>query len=553
MGRALAEHGAVEIGRIERRAFMGAAMGALLGGCGSAQGKASPSTDTPRRVAVIGAGLAGLHCAYRLWQADSNMEVSVYDANTRWGGRVFTGRNLFADKTLACELGGEFIEAEHATMLSLATELGIALEDREQSLDGASHTYYANGAEISEEELLSQLSSVGPAMLSALSAADDNTQNFRLLDNTRLDEFLERNVPEAKYPQLLRLLNVAFRAEFGMETDVLSTLNLWRLFPLAATRITALSGNARRRFRAITGSHAFVDELARSLRRIVFDRRLVKVTPTSEGAYELLFSTQARAGYVERAEHVVFALPFSTLRNVDLTALGLSERKRLTIAQLSYGSAVKLVGAFNGKPWRERFGKSGDVTTDLSMQTGWDGTLGGNQGQSLLTNLFAGESGAHADRLAVEENMSATLDALELVWGSLRDDYVESSAVRMHWPSSQFAQGSASAYRPSEFGTLYKTEGTREGNLHFCGEHCSLDFKGTMEGAAETGALVAAEILRDFGIPLPSQLAPLVKMKALLPQPGYALSSSVEPGLGARRLCVQLTHTEFAAPLLSEL
>jgi monoamine oxidase len=246
MGRALAEHGAVEIGRIERRAFMGAAMGALLGGCGSAQGKASPSTDTPRRVAVIGAGLAGLHCAYRLWQADSNMEVSVYDANTRWGGRVFTGRNLFADKTLACELGGEFIEAEHATMLSLATELGIALEDREQSLDGASHTYYANGAEISEEELLSQLSSVGPAMLSALSAADDNTQNFRLLDNTRLDEFLERNVPEAKYPQLLRLLNVAFRAEFGMETDVLSTLNLWRLFPLAATRITALSGNARR-------------------------------------------------------------------------------------------------------------------------------------------------------------------------------------------------------------------------------------------------------------------------------------------------------------------
>jgi hypothetical protein len=38
----------------------------------------------------------------------------------------------------------------------------------------------------------------------------------------------------------------------------------------------------------------------------------------------------------------------------------------------------------------------------------------------------------------------------------------------------------------------------------------------------------------------------------LLPQPGYALSSSVELGLGARRLRVEQTHTEFLAQLLSE-
>ncbi len=33
------------------------------------------------------------------------------------------------------------------------------------------------------------------------------------------------------------------------------------------------------------------------------------------------------------------------------------------------------------------------------------------------------------------------------------------------------------------------------GPLHFCGEHCSEDFQGFMEGAAETGTAVSKAIL----------------------------------------------------------
>ena len=43
-------------------------------------------------------------------------------------------------------------------------------------------------------------------------------------------------------------------------------------------------------------------------------------------------------------------------------------------------------------------------------------------------------------------------------------------------------------------------EGERVGNLHFCGEHCSLDFQGYMEGACETGAGVAQAIAIDLGL-----------------------------------------------------
>jgi monoamine oxidase len=41
------------------------------------------------------------------------------------------------------------------------------------------------------------------------------------------------------------------------------------------------------------------------------------------------------------------------------------------------------------------------------------------------------------------------------------------------------------------------------GNLHFCGEHTSIDFQGYMEGGCESGTRVAQEILTDLGLAKP--------------------------------------------------
>src|SRR5262245_47559088 len=60
------------------------------------------------RVAIVGAGLAGLHAAYRLQQA--GVRAQVYEAATRVGGRLFTARGLGPEGHVA-ELGGEFIDS----------------------------------------------------------------------------------------------------------------------------------------------------------------------------------------------------------------------------------------------------------------------------------------------------------------------------------------------------------------------------------------------------------------------------------------------------------
>jgi monoamine oxidase len=48
---------------------------------------------TSARVVVVGAGLAGLTCAYRLNR--SGITATVYEANTRLGGRCWTRRGDF--------------------------------------------------------------------------------------------------------------------------------------------------------------------------------------------------------------------------------------------------------------------------------------------------------------------------------------------------------------------------------------------------------------------------------------------------------------------------
>ena len=60
------------------------------------------------RILVIGAGLAGLSCAYELDRAGYN--VMVLEAKSHPGGRVRTYRDSFADNLYA-EMGAEYVDS----------------------------------------------------------------------------------------------------------------------------------------------------------------------------------------------------------------------------------------------------------------------------------------------------------------------------------------------------------------------------------------------------------------------------------------------------------
>jgi monoamine oxidase len=63
------------------------------------------------------------------------------------------------------------------------------------------------------------------------------------------------------------------------------------------------------------------------------------------------------------------------------------------------------------------------------------------------------------------------------------------------WSSGDPHVGGAYSYlKAGQYTSFNGIQGRRNGNLHFAGEHTSLDFQGYMEGALRTGYRCATEI-----------------------------------------------------------
>ena len=98
---------------------------------------------TAGRVVIVGAGLAGLTCAYRLKQA--GVTAQVYEASDRVGGRCWTKRGAFADGQIA-ERGGELIDQSHTHIRQLAQELGLRLDNLHRAeANDTEPLYYFDG------------------------------------------------------------------------------------------------------------------------------------------------------------------------------------------------------------------------------------------------------------------------------------------------------------------------------------------------------------------------------------------------------------------------
>src|SRR5579862_164422 len=106
-------------GLVRRRTF-------LAGAAGVAAGIALPARSLSigqPRVVIVGAWVAGLTCAYRLWR-ERGIAARLYEWNTRVGGRIQTLRDYFVDSELA-EQHGEFISSEHTETMRLALRFGL--------------------------------------------------------------------------------------------------------------------------------------------------------------------------------------------------------------------------------------------------------------------------------------------------------------------------------------------------------------------------------------------------------------------------------------------
>lgn len=182
---------------------------------------AGKSGGSPTRVVVIGAGLAGLTCAYRLKQAGVN--ATIYEANSRLGGRCWTRRGDFAEGQIA-EHGGELIDQGHTAIRQLAQELRLPLDNQLAAEPNGTETFFHfGGADYSYPAAVDDLKSIWQKVHRDLSESgyptlyNRSTARGAQLDQMSITDWINESVPGGINSRLGRLLDVAYNIEYGAE------------------------------------------------------------------------------------------------------------------------------------------------------------------------------------------------------------------------------------------------------------------------------------------------------------------------------------------------
>jgi len=493
-----------------------AALAPIASACGDNIG---PVAAPP--IAIIGGGIAGLTAAHFL--ASAGVRAQVFEGSMRVGGRMFSQRGLAGDQLV--ELGGELVDSNHLVIPTLAEHFGLTLDDLVADTAGLRQDiFHFDGAAVPEPVIVDAFMPVAAKMQLALAAAEGedaaSVAEFERIDAMSIPEWLATEAGLPATSMIKQLLEVAYLEEYGLEAAEQSAWNLLYLIDSATPDPFRVFGDSDERFHIHEGNDALPAAMAAELEdQLHLDHRLVRVA-TDGDELELTFETSG--GPVRfRAAHVVYALPFTKLREVDLDGAGLSAEKREVIDELGYGTNAKLMMQFTDRHWQSAHMSGGGVITDVGqLQTVWATSRGQAGTQGILTNFVGGARGVAIGEGTAESQAQAVLADIDTIFPGVAAKYIAGSAIRQHWPSYELTKGSYGCYRVGQW-RFFGTEGVKEGTQHFCGEHCSEDFQGYMEGGAETGALVAAEVLDDVGVAQPAMLAAILAMTAARPRASY--------------------------------
>jgi monoamine oxidase len=490
--------------RISRRQFLGSAALATAAVAATPLLRAAKPSGSSARVIVVGAGLAGLTCAYRLKQA--GIDATVYEANTRVGGRCWTRRNDFLDGQIA-EHGGELIDQGHTSIRHLAQELKLPLDNLlAAEPNGSEAFFYFDNARYPYREATNDLKAIWKKLHRDLSEAsyptlyNQSTPRGRQLDQMSIVEWIDESVPGGLNSRLGQLLDVGYVIEYGAEASQQSALNLLYLLGYNSPGQFNLFGASNEKYHVRGGNDRIVSTLQYVLgNQIVTGESLVAVKQTIGGAYTLSFQNSQGTHDVD-ADKVVFALPFSILRTaVDTSQAGFSALKMIAINQLSMGSNSKLNVGFSHRRW-VALGGNGDSFADTGYQASWEVSRGQAGTSGILVNYTGGLRSEDFKTGLASDHAQTFLTQAEPVFPGLTAAHNQLATLD-HWgQTTPFTKGSYAFWQKGQYTTFAGVEGVQEGNAHFCGEHTSIDSQGYLNGAVETGERAAAEITADLKV-----------------------------------------------------
>ena len=493
----------IDMARTRRRFIRESALataGLAIAGCRAPAPPAATNT-TPgvpaaagnARIAIVGGGMAGLNTAYKLQKA--GLRAAIYEGADRTGGRIFTATNLLGDG-LTTELGGEFIDTTHEEMLALMDEFKLERLDTQEVGNLKPETYFVNGRHYTQAQAARAFVPLAKQILEDYDSMGE-VVNYETegggsaFDKMSITQYFDKIGATG---WMRELLDVAYVTEYGLDSPEQSALNFLFLIgtgDLKDSSSVVLLGESDERYKIRGGNQRVVDELAKRLDTQIERRHRLEAVRSKGSGYTLTFQTGNGARDVD-ADIVVLAIPFTMLREVKMD-VELPALKKRAIAELGYGNNAKVLVGFNSRPW-QKLGYTGATYSDQPFQLAWDNSFLQTPPSGGLTLYSGGKLALEAGQGSAEEAATRLMRGIERAYPGATKDR-NGKVSRFHWPTFAWTKASYACYKPGQWTTIAGAEGLPVGNLFFAGEHCSYDFQGYMNGAAQSGADTAKLVM----------------------------------------------------------
>ena len=392
------------------------------------------------RVAVVGAGLAGLAAAEELTR--SGVEVVVLEARNRVGGRVWT-QTLANDAVV--EMGAEFVLPGNDTVRALVDRFGLGLWEKGMRYG----VREPRGGPFVDDAMLAEASAAVAAALAPL-GRPEGISALAFLDGLAL--------PDGAREAICARLEVSS----ATTADRVDASVLGGLAAHADDVCPSVAGGNQRLAQALAAALAEPVRLDAPVERIAWDDTAARV---AAGGGEL------------RADRVVLAVPAGVVTRIAFDP-PLPAALAGAYAQVAYGHAAKLF-----VPLR----RTAPTSAVLSVpERYWTWTATGADGVQPVVSAFAGSAPA-LEALGVETGSETWLASLAALRPDLSLD--EGGAVLSTWSDDPWVAAAYSTDAPPE--AAWRPVGP----LHVCGEHTAGGDAALMEGALRSGLRVAAEVL----------------------------------------------------------
>jgi monoamine oxidase len=446
--------------------------------------------SSPPRVAIVGAGLAGLTCAYRLHQR--GIPSTLFEADPqRVGGRCWTARGFAAGQT--AEHGGEFIDTAQHRIRALAAELDLTLDDVEapQRKRPGLHPRLVLGgrvrrfADVFRDQHLLEARALAESRRIRDFTWNRATPAARALDEMTAAEWLDQTLPGPSHALLRVATEQLLAEEYGLDVGRLSAISMLIQFG-------SFGVESDERFHVHGGNDQIAWGLAERLPAgtLQLDAPLTRLRRRGS-AFALSFD---RTPGETIADVVVLCLPFTALRRVDLDAAGLGQRKRRCIEELGMGTNAKLLLQF--RRHLSHYDRFNGEFYDEDVDT-WDSSIAEPGRPGILTvysggSYGAGQRGHGPHGPAPRPRVAAALAKVGRAVPGLAAGF-DGEAWLDHWASDPWTHGSYAAFEPGQYTRYWGFVGRPEGRLLFGGEHTSLSAQGFLEGAVRSGERCARE------------------------------------------------------------